>query len=1115
MLLVLVLVPAWVLATESGLRFGLAVAGRLSGGAFSVREAHGRLTGDVSVGGLAVATRAWTVSIEHAALNLRLTRLLIGRVQAEWLELKTLTVAVHERVAARGEERKPITVNAPLRLVVEEGRLDDFRLQLPRQREWRVPQARFAARWRGSWLVLARVQARTHEAGPVEMRGRLSIADDLLQFEDFEVTQPSPVRIEGALALTAQEESALRLSWRNLRWPRADVLPWLHSPRGTLSVEGPWRRYAWQVDARTVAAEIPGELVARGHGDLGALAIEDARLKALQGVASGTGDVSWTGGVGTNLELRWQGLDPSGRFKEWPGRLNGGATLHARWQQGQPQVSFDGGFDDSQLRGYSFALQAKGHTERGAIHLQELAAQSGASELRAAGQLWPRFALDGSLKSSDLRSLWAGLAGQGEAQFGVQGEMDALRFRARASATAPRFRQVRARALALDANVGFEGPSELTLQVDGLQAGLAIERLVLSGAGTRESHRATLALEGAEGSAQLAFAGGERGGVWSGQLTDATLTPAQEAPWRLEEPAGLTARLVGLRLEPACFGNDSSRACFDLDLSPAHQRVALRLREFALKHFRAWLPPDWTISGTLGGTAALQVRDGELAALNVDLAGSAGAVEGDGVRLDYGAGTLRVQPEDGRLHGVLQLTPAGGTVNGEVWIAAGGALLDRPMLGDLKVNLPNLAFLPVLSPEIAAAQGSIDADLNVSGTLRGPSLDGRLQVADGRVRLATPGIELTEISAAFDRGRGAPLKAHLSARSGDGQFTLGGELRAMQPKLDGTFTLKGEQVLGFNTPELRAWITPDLTLLLDGATARLTGTVTVPRAEITPREISGGGVAPSADQEIVAHGSRPDARGMKVESEVRVVLGERVRFDGLGLRTRLEGALTAYDQPDRRTTGRGELRLVGGRYKAYGQDLQIERGRLLFNGGPITEPSIDLQAYREFPNSETTDVRRVGLRARGTLEAPEFSLYADADKALSQEEQLAWLVLGRPLSTTETTTGQAGQLDEARASLGLAGGDLLAQQLAPRLRLDEVSVGARPGETADLARLTIGKYLSPKLFVSYGVGLFQPGHFFRMQYDLTKRFKLVGESGLVQGGDVLYTIESGGKKPKE
>jgi len=1099
------LVPAWVLSTESGLRFGVYCAERLSGGAFSVRAVQGSLIGDVRVQGLKVATRVTTVSLEQADFNLRLTRLLIARFQAEYFVAEKLDVVVHPRPAAR----QPLTVRAPLRLAVEEGRIDGFQLTLASGRQWRVPQARFAARWRGEWMVIAHLQARTLEAGPVELRGSVSIVDDLLQFDDFEVARPSFVRVEGVLALTPQEESALRLSWRDLRWPRKDVLDWLHSPRGTLSLEGPWQNYAWKVDARTVAADIDGDLAAHGHGDLGALALEEIGLKALQGTVSGKGRVEWAKSVGTDLDLRWQGLDPAGRFAEWPGRLNGAGTLQARWQKGAPQLTFDGHFDDSQLRGYAFALQARGHTEQGAIHLQEFAAQSGATALRASGQLWPSMALDGNLKSTDLRSLWAGLAGAGEAQFGVQGEMDALRFRVKASATAPRYRMVRARALALDANVGFKGQSELTLKVDGLQAGVTFEQLSLSGAGTRASHRATLAVSGTEGTARMDFAGGESGGTWRGQMTDATLTPAQDVPWRLEEPAGLTARLVGLRLEPACVRNDSSRACLDLDLTPASQRVAFRLHEFALKHLHAWLPPDWTVTGTLSGTSSLQVRDGELAALNMDLDGTAGAVEGDGVRLEFGDGTLRVQPDDGRLHGLLQLTPAGGTVASEVWIAGGGALLDRPMLGDVKVRLPDLSFLPVLSPEIASARGSIDADLNVSGTLRGPALDGRMQVVDAQVRLATPGIELTDITAAFDRGRDAPLKAHLSARSGDGQFTLDGELRAMQPKLDGTFTLKGEQVLGFNTAELRAWITPDLTLALDGTRARLTGTVTVPRADITPREMSSGGVAPTDDQVLVSQDARPDARGMKVESEVRIVLGEKVRFNGLGLKTRLEGAITAYDEPDRPTAGRGELRLVGGRYKAYGQDLQIETGRLLFSGGPITDPAIDLKAYREFP--ETADVHRVGLRARGTLAAPEFSLYSDSDTPLTQEEQLSWLVLGRSLSQTLATTGQTNQMDQARTSLGLAGGDLLAQQLAPRLGFDEVSVGAVPGQTADLARLTIGKYLSPKLFVSYGVGLFQPGHFFRLQYDLTKRFKLVGESGLVQGGDLLYTIESGKK----
>jgi translocation and assembly module TamB len=1105
----LVLLPAWVLGTTTGLRFALHAAGWLSGGAVSVREAHGRLAGDVRLVGLSVATKAATVTLAQAEANLRLTRLLIGRVQAERLAVQELAVVVHARPPS--PERQPLRVRAPLRLAVEDGQVTGFRLRLASGREWTVPEAQFAGRWRAEWIVLARLRADTREAGPVQLRGRLSIADDLLQFDDFEVTHPSPVRVEGVLALTAREESALRLTWERLHWPGGERLAWLASPRGTLEIEGPWQRYAWKLEAGADAAGVPAEVAARGHGDLASLALDSARANALGGTVRGSGTVAWSPSLSTDLELRWENLDPAARFAGWPGRLNGAATLQARRDGRQPQVAFDGRFEASQLRGYPFLLQARGGTEGDRVVLRELAAQSGDSELRASGGLWPRLDLEGSLRSGDFGSLWAGLAGQGEAEFTAQGAPESARLTLRAGARSLAFRGYRAGRATLDASVARAGRSELALRLEQVEAGIALDTVALTGAGTEAAHRLALEARGAEGAAALALEGAARGGQWRGQLVEATLSPPGEAPFTLEEPAAFAWRRGALRLEPACLRGPDSRACADLDLAAGAQRMAFRIHQFELARLRPWLPRDWAVTGALSGTAALQLRGGELSALRADLAGTAGAIDGDGVRLEYGPGTLRVQPGDGgRLDAALDLAPAGGRVHGEVSIAPGAALLDRPMRGALSLRLPDLSWLPVLSPEIAAAQGSIDADFRVSGTPRSPSLEGHLQVAGGRVRLATPGIELTDIAASFDSGPDAPLKVNLSASSGDGRFTLDGVLRALQPRAAGEFTLKGEDVLGVNTAEMRAWITPDLRLALDGRNARLTGELRVPRADITPRRIRGGGVAPSSDQVVASDGAQAPDRGLLVESQVRVVLGDKVRFDGLGLRTRLEGALTAADEPGRPTTGRGELRLLGGRYKAYGQDLQIETGRLLFNGGPITDPAIELSAYRELPaNPQMT---RVGLRARGTLEAPEFSLYSDSATAISQEEQLSWLVLGRSLSANGTTTTQADQLDEARTSIGLAGGDLLAQQLAPRLGLDEVSVGARPGETADLARLTIGKYLSPKLFLSYGVGLFQPGHFFRLQYDLSRRFKLQGESGLNQGGDLLYTVESGGKK---
>jgi len=63
--------------------------------------------------------------------------------------------------------------------------------------------------------------------------------------------------------------------------------------------------------------------------------------------------------------------------------------------------------------------------------------------------------------------------------------------------------------------------------------------------------------------------------------------------------------------------------------------------------------------------------------------------------------------------------------------------------------------------------------------------------------------------------------------------------------------------------------------------------------------------------------------------------------------------------------------------------------------------------------------------------------------------------------------------------------------------------------SAQVAQLTLGKYLTPKLFISYGVSLFQPGQTFRLLYDLGHGFKLQTESGVASGGDIIYTFERG------
>ncbi|HZE76242.1 MAG TPA: translocation/assembly module TamB domain-containing protein, partial [Gemmatimonadales bacterium] len=59
------------------------------------------------------------------------------------------------------------------------------------------------------------------------------------------------------------------------------------------------------------------------------------------------------------------------------------------------------------------------------------------------------------------------------------------------------------------------------------------------------------------------------------------------------------------------------------------------------------------------------------------------------------------------------------------------------------------------------------------------------------------------------------------------------------------------------------------------------------------------------------------------------------------------------------------------------------------------------------------------------------------------------------------------------------------------------------------ASFVAGKYLSPSLYVSYGIGLFDPVSTLRLRYALSSKWTLQAEQGEATGADLLYKFEAG------
>jgi translocation and assembly module TamB len=239
-----------------------------------------------------------------------------------------------------------------------------------------------------------------------------------------------------------------------------------------------------------------------------------------------------------------------------------------------------------------------------------------------------------------------------------------------------------------------------------------------------------------------------------------------------------------------------------------------------------------------------------------------------------------------------------------------------------------------------------------------------------------------------------------------------------------------------------------------------------------------------------AERARTESRGRKTTKAVvdlSLDLGENVHLRGRGLDVWLSGALRVH------TTAQGELRGVGtidarrGLFTAYGQRLEIDRGRLYFNG-PLNNPGLDFVAMRKRQTVEA------GVSVSGTLSQPLVRVVSNP--SLPEGEALSWLILGRAPSQAG-----AGQL----SALPLATGALLGKAGAPlaqALHLDEV--GVRSGDAVSQQFVTLGKRISDRLYLAFEQSIGGTESLLRLEMTLTQRTALRAQTGRTSSLGLFY-----------
>jgi translocation and assembly module TamB len=407
-----------------------------------------------------------------------------------------------------------------------------------------------------------------------------------------------------------------------------------------------------------------------------------------------------------------------------------------------------------------------------------------------------------------------------------------------------------------------------------------------------------------------------------------------------------------------------------------------------------------------------------------------------------------------------------------------------PLTGELHAQTDEANLVTLYVPDIDRCSGHLGADIQLAGTAGAPRLTGIIKVADGELDVYQINLSLRQIAMQAQLGDSA-VDFKGSAHAGKGEVSANGHLEWRQLLLYGKFHLEGTNLRVADLPEAQIDASPALDFDVNGHKIAVTGKVNVPYASIQPRDITGA-VRVSPDEVIV--GSEPEdvKERFEVVSTITLTLGDHVNVNAQGLTARLVGSVTIRSGYDAVTRGSGELSVAEGRYSAYARQLDIQRGRLIFTGGPISNPGIDVVAQKVFPDVTA------GVIVRGTLAQPHISFFSNPP--LPQQQVASLILAGGSLETAQNASN---------AALG-QGAALLAAQFGSRVGIPDVSLETDPllNETS----LVLGRYLSPRLYVSYGVSLTQQLNTFKMRYTLGDHWTIRTEVGQAYGADLVYSI---------
>ena len=875
---------------------------------------------------------------------------------------------------------------------------------------------------------------------------------------------------------------------RGLRW--GDSAETAIGANADLGVAGRLAQWAAVGKADFVRADEKARVTfdAAGNGERATVKTLSAKMPT--GQLDAGGDVAWTPVLKWDMRAKLAGFDPGYFLADWDGDLSGDFSSRG---QAREAGGFDATLDLPKLAG---RLRGRPLDARGTFALHgedgegQLAMTLGGSRVQAKGKIGDRLAVDASLSPLHLADLLPTGSGTLQGTVKLSGARTAPDVDADLAGSQLRWNDWSAETVSLRGRLPWRGGNgELAVRASAVNVGMVLDQLRLDARGAVEDLRVDGDARNPMGAIALAGSAQRRGDNWQGALDTLRIAPSKGGPWQLQQPARFAQRGENWTLGSTCLASsDGGSLCAEADWP--RRGLSLRSDSLPLTLVHPWLPQNsgrpLVLRGNLALDASLRPR-GNAWEGKVHLASLEGGMKlGNNARgelISYDNFTFDADFNPQRIQARLG---SGFKGNGYVDATVNTGWDEfSPLRGDLYFHNSRLFWLELFSPDLVRPRGKLAGHIGLAGTRGRPALTGEAELTEFTGELPALGITLADGAARLVALADGSARIDGSVKSGEGLLRIDGSLGWNNDTTPLQFNVRGDNVLVSDTTDLRAIASPDIQVGFADNTIQVRGEVTVPSANIDVEKLDDG-VSASEDVVVLDPVDPERTPSSRLDLDLGITLGDKVALKGYGLEGSLGGKMRVRSRLGHEMVATGRLD-VDGRYEAYGQKLQITRGELTWSNNAVSDPRINIRAQREVISAGVT----AGIDVTGRASQPRAKVWSDP--ATSESEALAYLVLGRSLNSASSDESQ--RINAASSALS-AGAGLLASQLGARIGLDDA--GVLESRTLGGSVFGVGKYLSPRLYVSYGVSMVGSGSAVTLKYLLRKGFDIEIESSTIE-----------------